>query len=105
MRTFIATIATALAVGIAALPLAAIADERGNPPASDAMTTQDPQAYSTFVTRPCATRHSVNCYWDTIGRTGQAGWSYWSIRVGNKVCIRYWDAAYNRKHGHCTSQH
>jgi hypothetical protein len=104
MRTFVATIATALAIGVAAPPLAAIADSSTDPAASDAMASQSPQAYSSFITRPCATRHSVNCYWDAIEETGRDGWSYWSIRVGNKVCIRYWDAAYNRKHGHCTSR-
>lgn len=70
-------------------------------PVTDHMATQDPQAYSDWVDTPCATKRSVDCYVDVIGQTGQFGWSYWRIRVGHKVCIRYWDAVYNRKHGHC----
>lgn len=91
------------AMAATALPAAALADANNDPPVSDAMATQDPAAYGRFMNRPCATRKSTNCYWDAIGRTGHDGWSYWSIRVGKKVCIRYWDAAYNRRHGHCRS--
>lgn len=101
MRTIIATTLTSFAIALAAAPLAAVADSPDDGPVADAMATQSPEAYNGFAFKPCATRRSVNCYWDAIGRTGEYGHSYFAIRVGKQVCIRYWDPSYNRKHGHC----
>ncbi|WP_148046736.1 hypothetical protein [Nocardioides pocheonensis] len=100
MRNRIATLVLAVAVALVASPLAAMADSCCDP-ASDAMATQDPSAYSGFVFKPCKTRTSVNCYRDVIGHTGEWGQSYWRIRVGKLVCVKYWDAQYDRRHGHC----
>lgn len=104
MRKILTIIVTALAIAMVAAPIAAIADGPDEP-VSDAMATQDPAAYDAFINRPCEKRSSVNCYWDAIGKTGRVGQSYWAIRVGKQVCIRYWDNAYNRKHGHCAPIH
>lgn len=101
MRKILSIIVTALAIALFTSPLAAVADSCCEP-ASDAMASQDPLAHGgDFTTKPCAKPTSVDCYWDAIGRTGQWGHSYWSIRVGRQVCIKFWDARYDRKHGHC----
>jgi hypothetical protein len=70
-------------------------------PISDAYATMAPEPYSGWVTEPCETKRSVDCYWEPMSRTGEWGQAYWRIRVGHKVCVRYWDARYNRTHGHC----
>lgn len=80
----------------------ALADGPGSEPVADVYATQDPAVWGSWINRPCATPYSVNCYVDVIGTTGQPGWSYWRIRVGHKVCTRYWEPRYNRKHGHCS---
>jgi hypothetical protein len=102
-KTFSSTIAgltIGLIAGLVATPLAAIADEPDEP-ISDAYATQDPIAYGGLALEPCETRRSVDCYWDAIGQTGEWGRSYYAIRVGKQVCIKYWDAKYDRKHGRC----
>jgi len=100
MIKIISTAASAVAMALALLtvPSAAFADD----PVSDAMATQDPAAYSGFTFKPCKTRASVNCYVDVIGRTGQAGQSFWRIRVGRMVCVKFWDTEYDQSHGHCS---
>lgn len=52
--------------------------------------------------RACAEEDSINCYWDAT-RTGPhfPGHSFYSIRVGHRDCIVFWNSKYNRKHGHC----
>lgn len=54
-----------------------------------------------FMRVACAQEDSSNCYWNA-GESGNGeGHSFFSIRVGDKDCIRYWDAKFNRKHGFC----
>lgn len=53
------------------------------------------------VSTPCPEEDSVNCYWDAGTAGNGRGHSFYSIRVGARDCVIYWDRAYNRSHGHC----
>lgn len=51
--------------------------------------------------RPCLEEDSINCYWNARSQGNGQGHSFYSIRVGGRDCIIYWDRHYNRRHGHC----
>jgi hypothetical protein len=51
--------------------------------------------------RACAQEDSVNCFWNARRQGNGHGHSFYSIRVGDQVCVIYWNRAYNRRHGHC----
>lgn len=57
--------------------------------------------HMTFMTTPCAMEDSINCYWDASVRGNGQGHSFYSIRVGNMNCIKYWASRYDRTHGKC----
>jgi hypothetical protein len=54
------------------------------------------------VTTPCAQEDSINCFWDAGNAGNGVGHSFYSVRVGNKMCTIYTDRAYNRRMGSCT---
>lgn len=62
--------------------------------------TQVPKVLHSMST-PCPTDDAVNCYWDAHKQGNGQGHSFYAIPVGKKICIKYWDAAYDRSHGHC----
>lgn len=68
------------------------------PATAEAPTPPHTDAY---MTTPCKTEDSVNCYWDAKEQGNGQGHSYWSIRVNDhRVAIVYWNERYNLKHGH-----
>lgn len=55
----------------------------------------------TFMTRACPTEDSGDCYWDA-GKSGNGeGHSFYAINIGKRVCIKYWNPKYGRKHNRC----
>ena len=52
-------------------------------------------------TTPCPDEDSVNCYWDASTAGNGVGHSFYSVRVGHRVCTIYWNRKYNRSHGYC----
>lgn len=54
-----------------------------------------------FMTHPCENEDSNNCYWDAQKRNFVGGHSFYALRVGNQDCLKYWEPAYNIKHGKC----
>lgn len=54
-----------------------------------------------YMTTPCASITGVNCYWDAPAHSAYGGHSFYSIPVGGKVCIQFWENWYNRLHGYC----
>jgi hypothetical protein len=59
-------------------------------------------AVSDMVTRPCPQEDSINCYWNAGSSGNGEGHSFYSVRVGNKMCTIYTARKYNRKHGNCS---
>lgn len=55
------------------------------------------------ISRPCRYEDSINCYWDARSAGNGAGHSFYSIRVGRKVCTVYRNRIYNRSHGYCSA--
>lgn len=53
------------------------------------------------VTHTCAEEDSTGCYWNAQVQGDGLGHSFYSIRVGNKQCVVYWDGDYNLANGHC----
>jgi hypothetical protein len=51
--------------------------------------------------RACAEEDSVNCFWNARRQGNGVGHSFYSVRVGQRVCVIYWDRAYNAHHGGC----
>jgi len=54
-----------------------------------------------FMVDSCDQEDSPNCYWDAQVAGNHRGHSFYSIRIGNKDCVRYWNWKYNIKHGRC----
>lgn len=55
----------------------------------------------TALNTPCQYEDSTNCFWDAGASGNNKGHSFYSIKVGHKVCTIYWDRAFNRRHGFC----
>lgn len=54
-----------------------------------------------WMTTPCQYEDSSNCYWDAGKAGDRAGHSFYSIRVGDKDCIAYWENRYAKHHNYC----
>lgn len=67
---------------------------------SPVATAQAPDA-PRWQTRPCKYEDSVNCYWDAQARGNGEGHSFYSVRVGKKVCHLYWQKKYAKRHNYC----
>ena len=54
-----------------------------------------------FMSMPCPLEDSSSCYWDAQAQGNHVGHSFYSIRVGRRDCVVYWNTQFNRKHGRC----
>lgn len=57
-----------------------------------------------FTKVACEYEDSINCYWDATSTGNGEGHSFYAIPVGDRVCIKYWESKFNRKHGYCTAR-
>ena len=57
---------------------------------------------SPMLSKPCAAEDSINCFWDAGSMGNGTGHSFYSVRIGHKMCTIYWERDYNRKNGYCT---
>lgn len=54
-----------------------------------------------WMTTPCAQEDSSNCYWDAGAAGDHRGHSFYSIRVGDRDCLIYWEDRYAKHHNRC----
>lgn len=56
-----------------------------------------------FMRVPCPSEDAVmNCYWDAHRMGNGKGHSFYVILIDKAVCIKYWNASYDRMHGYCS---
>lgn len=51
--------------------------------------------------RACPEEDSINCFWNARSAGNGRGHSFYSVRVGHRDCVIYWNEKYNRHHGRC----
>lgn len=61
-----------------------------------------PKPTPVWMTRPCAQEDGLNCYWDARSAGNGVGHSFYSVKVGRKMCTIYWGNRYARTHNNCT---
>jgi hypothetical protein len=55
-----------------------------------------------WMSTPCPTEDSSNCYWDAGEAGNGRGHSFYAIRMANgDTCLAYWESRYARHHNHC----
>jgi hypothetical protein len=55
----------------------------------------------TWLTRPCPSEDSVNCFWDAGAAGNGSGHSFFAVKVRDQVCVLYGEDRYARRHNHC----
>ena len=64
-------------------------------------SVENPENPPRWMTSPCQSEDSTNCFWDATVQGNGKGRSFYAIRVDKKTCIVYWHNRYARKHNRC----
>lgn len=103
-RTVVAAMLVAAAVFLVAL--LSIGWHLDRAEASVAVKVSAPTGGARWLTQPCPTEDSVNCYWNAAEQGNGTGRSFYVRQFpgsAHMVCVMYVDRGYARSHDYCTS--
>lgn len=52
-------------------------------------STVTPPHHPAWMTHPCKSESSINCYWNATEQGNGVGHSYYVHRIGNLICVTY----------------
>lgn len=70
-------------------------------PAPVVQRADNPENPPRWMTSPCKYEDSRNCFWNAETAGNGSGHSFYSIAVGKKDCVIYWNNRYAKRHNYC----